>query len=156
MIIMKKIRILAILAFVLFTLIGFYSCDKKPDEIKVELNGTEWEGEVEFGKGPSNEPYTYKGNISISFASDDADIVVKMKITHTYWDSWNYQWITDSYTETYKGTATYSCEEDKVTLKIKWKNDDVDDIDDGKWSGTFDQTKMTLKNVFGETVKFTK
>jgi len=134
---MKNIKLTTILAFCFFALIGLNSCDKAG-----KLDGTNWEGECEFKAHDEK----WNGTISISFSKDDADIVAKFKVK-SYWSD---------YTETYKGTATYNCEKDKITLKIKWKEDRIDDIDDGKWSGTFDKTTMTLKNVFGETVKFKK
>jgi len=164
---MKKILVMALS---LFVLLSFNSCDKAK-----QLEGTSWDGKIELKFSDSDEyegtSYRWeiveKGDISISFAGDDADIVVKMKGTiqswSRYWDYYWGEWVedydTESFIETYKGTATYSCEKDKITFSsIKWKDDLdelLDDLD-GKWSGTFDGTTMTLKNVFGETVKFTK
>jgi len=148
---MKKIRFLVILSFVLLTLIGFYACDKKPDEIK--LDGTAWEGDCDFmfvtpdGEGK----YQFDGTITIDFAKDDADVVAKFKLKDMYYG--------DTENVTFKGTAkyTYESEGDKITVRVNWKGEEPYIYgDDGKWTGTVDQTTMTLKNVFGETVKFKK
>jgi len=140
---MKNIKFRTILALVLFTLLSLQSCDKAK-----QLEGTTWEGDCDFTVDRWDEKYD--GTITISFAADDADVVAKFKVKDTYYG--------DTYTENHKATATYTCEKDVVTLRIKWKTGEsfIDDIDDGKWSGTFDKTTMTLKNVFGETVRFKK
>ena len=111
------------------------------------MDGTNWEGDCDF-VAPYDNEVKFSGTISISFAGDAADIVAKFKVKDIYLD--------DTWNETYKGTATYTLDKKNINIKVKWKDDGVDNIDDGKWTGTIDKTTMTLRNVFGETVNFKK
>ena len=143
---MKKIRIMSILALVLFTITSLSSCDKAKG-----LEGTTWEGDFDFMfvTDDGDGRYQFDGTITLDFTADEADVIAKFKMRD----------MDDGYTEnlTFKGRAKYTYESDKITLKVNWKNEEAYVYgDEGKWTGTVDKTTMTLKNVFGETVKFKK
>ena len=146
---MKKIRFLTIL-FIALTLIGFYSCDKKPDEIK--LNGTTWVGDCDFIFEVYDDgyyKYDFNGTITIDFTEDKADVVAKFKMIDPDYP------IPENLT--FKGTGTYTRENDNITVRVSWKTDEPYVYgDEGKWTGTIDNTTMILRNVFGETVRFKK
>ena len=138
----NQLKVFAIVLFCsLFTLTTLHSCDKSK-----KLDGTTWEGECGFDD-PTEGNITHEGTVSISFTSENADIIAKFKVKDTYYGG--------TENETHKGTATYTCEKNNISIKIKWDGE-MYGLDDGKWNGTFDETIITLKNVFGETVKFKK
>ena len=140
----QLMSIVSIFFFSLFVMTSLQSCDKAK-----ALDGTTWNGECDF-VDPDDDDITYKGTVTISFVGDNADIVAKLKGKDAY----------DGYTWTFteKGTASYTYEKKTITLRVKWKDDDMDYLDDGKWTGTVDTKAgtMKLKNVFGEAVTFKK
>ena len=73
-----------------------------------------------------------------------------------YDPDFGYQSSTDN--ETFRGITTYTYEKNVIILEIKWQESQIDEFDDGKWSGTVDEktNTMTLENVFGENVTFKK
>ena len=125
-----------------FTLTIFQSCDKAK-----ELDGTSWEGEFHFYDNDYEDSYDYDVTINISFTEDNVDIVAKLKSI-------------EFGNENYKASGTFRCERKNITIDIKrwWggrmpeHNDWVEDVGGRKWSGTFNEKTMTLRNVFRETV----
>jgi hypothetical protein len=134
---MQKFHLKSKLWAMIFCLIAsasFNSCDKAK-----QLEGTTWEGDCDFY---SNYYGRHDGTVSIYFTTTDADIRADFK--------------NDGDKVICKGTANYSCDKDQISIRIRWKDDWIDDIDDGRWTGKVEKNTMTLRNVFGETVRFKK
>ena len=167
---MKKLlsKTLAFVLVSLFALI-FNSCEKT----NKLLEGKTWSEYISFYDPPEAENYpfisqydpgyfdSYSGRVTIEFTTkEEADVSVKFTVREYYYKyiSESYGWMKSDdgqYEEIYKGVATYTCEGNDVSLRVKWKNPEAYDFDDGKWTGTVDNLhQMTLKNVFGKTVIF--
>ena len=145
----QMMSIFTIFIFSLFVMITLQSCDKAK-----ALDGTTWDGNGSFSYTEYGCSSKGDGTISISLTAGSADVSAKFKVKDCDSDTWN---------ETYKGSGTYTYDKGNITLNIKWKeNEDaypeIDDIDNGKWTGTVDTKAgtMNLKNVFGESVTFKK
>ena len=158
----------------MFLLTCFNSCDKKEESLK----GTTWVNESErFIYDPPESEYYYLSplqydpgitylygykKLSIDFITDDeANIMAHFTIFEL-----SYKYASGSYggsidrmwEETYKGSATYTYEDNDLSIKVKWKNSGVYEIDNGKWTGRVNGEKMTLKHLFNfkENITFSK
>ena len=166
---MKKIysntKLWAVFMMSLLLSASFYSCDKDNAPVK-DLKDTFWREPIVFCDPPDVQEdhvhfFEYKGTISIDFATkDEADIIANFDV-HEYsyeyteygervlggWGGWK---------ENHKGTATYTYKGNEVSIRIRWRDDDAYDIDNGRWTGTVNGNEMNLRNVFGQNVTFFK
>ena len=139
---MKIIKIFFVSTIVFYSLLAitcFYSCDKTE-----KLNGSTWVGKSTFidAEGDSGNTTIY-----ISFTKDNADISIVL-----YYLDWELALGCG-------GKATYVCDKNDITLKVTLYSDNPFGFSNqwtGAWTGSFDKNTMTLNDVFGETVRFTK
>jgi hypothetical protein len=123
----KRTKLIIILIFSLLV-VGLTSCDKAK-----QLDGTTWEG------GTKIDLTNLK--VSIEFEYGEATIYGKAS---------------GYLNRTFKGVATYSCKKNDITLDIRWLDNWVNSYDEGIWKGTIKGKTMILRNVYGETVEFTR
>jgi hypothetical protein len=167
---MKKIKLLSVVIFSLIVTGSLFSCRKyTPPPLSEVLPSSIWSGGCSFSI-PDSESITnakYSGSVQILFLKDEANISTDFSCTYKsldssyYDDQWNYYWNDKyEYNVNIKGTATYECKGDDVTIKIiKWENNLGEQYGGKEWKGEgisneYQSTSMFLKNVFGETVIF--
>ena len=147
----------AIILVSLFVLTSLQSCDKAK-----QFEGTTWKSntfetvkilqniDIDDDGDPIivRDTVNFKLIVTISFSKENADVVANLSYTHPFLGYVN---------GNEKGTASYSYKKKDMSVNVRWNRPTAMDIlDQGMWKGTADKTTMTLKNVFDETVTFTK
>ena len=161
---MKKIKLLLVGIFSLILLMCFFSCRKPytPPPLSEVLPNTVWNGDC-FFRIPDTETLkdaAYQGSIKILFLKDEASVSTSFNFSYQYldttygYDYWNY----GSKYEVFKGNATYTCNNDDITIKIKWDSEVAENLGGTEWIGTCSAenqySSMILRNVFGDIVRF--
>jgi len=160
---MKKIKLLTLAIFSLIITMSFFSCGKPytPPPLSEVLPNTVWEGSS-FFRIPDTETIkdaSYQGGIRIVFLKDEASISASYNFYYQYLDTtYGNYWVQGSKYEVFKGNASYSCNEDDITLKIKWDSEIAENLGGNEWIGAADEYRnsMFLRNVFGDIVTFRK
>jgi hypothetical protein len=162
-----------LLSVVIISLIAVICvCFCKKNEFKTKplskiINSSTWVGQS-FFTVPDTETISdasYRGSVRISFMHNEASISTEFIYTYSYPDStWNYSNDTWRYflnTGGYqsilcKGKATYTCEGNDITIKIKWDSELAEKFGGNEWTGIYSENSgsMGLKNVFGDIVTF--
>ena len=141
----------AIILVSLFVLTSLQSCDKAK-----QFEGTTWKSSS-FKTSenvlidPLDEEWVtvnYTIIVTISFNKDDADISAEASFINPSTNLPDKSLV--------KGTAKWTYNKKDMSVNARWNTSSVYNLDKGNWTGTADKTTMTLKDVFGETVKFTK
>ena len=138
----SKSTILATLAYCLLAITCFYSCDKTE-----KLNGSTWVGTSNF---TDRDGHSGEVTLHISFTENNADIIAGFK----YYSA--------DEPIICKGKATYECDKNYITIKMKLYNDNNGYYlfhywRETNWSGSFDKNTMNLREVvFDRTVRFMK
>jgi hypothetical protein len=130
--------VVSILFLGFFTLTILNSCDKTK-----KFDGSTWTGDY----SSTLDGDKVSSTITLSFNGDQVTISGKIKYSGYGGD-----------TEPVKATGNYTYEKKKMSINVTWKSDSewMEYYDEGRWTGSVDKTTMTLNNVIGETVKFTK
>jgi hypothetical protein len=163
---MKKIKLLSVIIVSLIITMNFFSCGKPytPRPLSEELPNTVWQGQESYSfRIPDTETLkdgSYYGSVKILFLKDEASISANYTFNYQYLDTtYGYEyWYNGSQYGTFKGNATYSCNEDDITIKIQWDNELAEEFGGNEWIGTCNENRysMFLRNVFGEIITFRK
>jgi hypothetical protein len=147
----REMRVI-VLIFSLLVMLGLHSCNKPP-----QLESTTWEGnakpDMEITYVLDNDTVNIDLDITLTIDFNVKDAYITARVSNTS----SKPSLIPSSTQYYKGTAMgYVYEEGKISMDVKWNNERLNTMDDGKWTGEVEKKTMTFNNVFGQMVTFTK
>ena len=143
----SKTAFAIILGVGLLAVAALHSCDKAKQFEGTTWNCNSFDFPITYNYGEEDTiSVNIQTTITISFRKKDADIVARLLVANP--------WTQIPFNRYAKGTATYLYDKGKMSLEVLWNTENM--IDDGIWTGTADKKTMTLNNVFGKSIKFTK